>query len=250
MSINFLLLRGLAREARHWGSFPAILESRTGAKVFTLDLPGVGTEHRRESPRAILEIAGDLRRRWLPLREANPGPWAIMGISFGGMVAMCWIVQHSADFSRAIVGNTSAANLGLPHERLRPAGMAALFRAMREKDPLRRERVVLSVISNIPEDRRELVAAEWARYAEDKPIGASTTVRQLLAASSYPAPAQLPVPALVLASYGDRFVSASCSEKLARRLRVPLEMHSTAGHTLELDEPEWVAHRIRAWVRD
>ena len=49
--MNWLFLRGLARDARHWGPFPHIFEERVPeAKVFTLDLAGMGTERRRNAP--------------------------------------------------------------------------------------------------------------------------------------------------------------------------------------------------------
>ena len=37
---TWVLLRGLAREARHWGEFPACLASRlAGARLVAVDLP-------------------------------------------------------------------------------------------------------------------------------------------------------------------------------------------------------------------
>ena len=61
--MNWLLLRGLAREQRHWGRFPALLSAKLpGDRVFCLDLPGTGTEHRRKSPASIAAIPVGLRR--------------------------------------------------------------------------------------------------------------------------------------------------------------------------------------------
>ena len=42
--IPWVLLRGLTREAGHWGSFPNQLRKALGGTpVLTLDLPGAGT---------------------------------------------------------------------------------------------------------------------------------------------------------------------------------------------------------------
>ena len=65
---NWLLLRGLVREQRHWGTFPALLAEGTRSRVLTLDLPGVGTERGRKSPTTIPGIVDDIRARFLALR--------------------------------------------------------------------------------------------------------------------------------------------------------------------------------------
>jgi pimeloyl-ACP methyl ester carboxylesterase len=73
-------------------------------------------------------------------------------------------------------------------------------------------------------------------------------LRQLWAAARYRAPAQAPAPTLILASRNDALVDPSCSEELARRWRVPVRMHASAGHDLTLDDPDWVVDQIRGWV--
>ena len=62
---RWLLLRGLAREARHWGRFTQLLSEKLTAEVHTLDLIGVGTELGRTVPLTISGITDDLRARWL-----------------------------------------------------------------------------------------------------------------------------------------------------------------------------------------
>ena len=66
--MNWLLLRGLARDKRHWGDFGSLFERRVqDSNVFMLDLPGMGTERHRDSPLSISGITDDLRHRWLQL---------------------------------------------------------------------------------------------------------------------------------------------------------------------------------------
>src|SRR5438552_440235 len=98
MRERWLLLRGLAREQRHWGRFRPELSARLppGAEIHCLDLPGTGTEHLRGSPANIAAIAEDVRERWLGLR--GEGPWGLLAVSLGGMVAMEWCAAHPADF--------------------------------------------------------------------------------------------------------------------------------------------------------
>lgn len=247
--MNILLIRGLAREARHWGRFPDRLEARIdGAKAFRLDLPGVGTEVRRRSPISVAKIVDDVRQRWLVLRAEHPEPWLLFGISFGGMVSMSWATRYPQDFSRLALCNTSAANLGLPHQRIPPSSLLGLVRSMGIKDPEARERHVLSMISNVPE-RYDEIAAEWAGYARDASPGRSLVLRQMLAAGRFRAPRSMPMPTLVLLSENDRFTSSHCSERLSDRLGAPVVRHPTAGHALSVDDPDWIVDRIAEWMR-
>ena len=43
ISAAWVMLRGLTREARHWGNFPAQLGDPVAQPVITLDLPGKAT---------------------------------------------------------------------------------------------------------------------------------------------------------------------------------------------------------------
>ena len=97
--MKWLLLRGLARDARHWGDFPDILKNHlNNAEVFVLDLPGFGTESHRISPFTIRGITNDIRKRWAQLEKKHPGTWNILSISLGGMIALDWINRFSSDF--------------------------------------------------------------------------------------------------------------------------------------------------------
>src|SRR4051812_21219811 len=111
---RWLLLRGLAREQRHWGAFPSALartcDDARGADIHCLDLPGTGTEFARRSPSSIRGIVADLRRRWLAL-DGHDGPAHLLAVSLGGMVAMQWCADHPDDFAGVVLVNTSAADL-------------------------------------------------------------------------------------------------------------------------------------------
>ena len=184
--INILLIRGLARQARHWGDTLEIIDGRIeGARCHSLDLPGVGTEAHRRSPTSVSGIVADMRSRWTALAADTEGDWLVFGISFGGMVAMEWVRRHPSDFTRAVLCNTSAMNLGHPLERLTPVALKTLFRSARAGDSLARERIVLSVISNEP-DRAEAIAPEWARIGTETPMGLRLVLHQLMAASRAP----------------------------------------------------------------
>ena len=59
---TWVLLRGLTRESRHWGEFPARLQSRfANSNVVALDLPGNGRLNAQRSP-ASIEAMADVYR--------------------------------------------------------------------------------------------------------------------------------------------------------------------------------------------
>src|SRR6185436_3354424 len=71
----WVLLRGLGREAAHWGDFPERLKAALpGATVLTPDLPGCGADL-AERPAATVAGLLDRMRRCL----AAPGPVHLLG---------------------------------------------------------------------------------------------------------------------------------------------------------------------------
>jgi len=248
--VHWLLLRGLAREQRHWGSFPALFARRVpGARVHCLDLPGAGTERECRSPTTVEGIAADVRGRWLSLREEHggrEGEWGLLGTSLGGMVAMAWCAAHPDDFARLVLAGSSSADLSRPWRRfdLRvvPTGLGVLA----ERDPVRREEKVLSMNTRVLSDPAA-VAATWAAYP---PMAPGNVMRQLQAATFFQAPPRVPVPTLVVAGARDPLAHPSCSRHLASHLGAPFVLHPEAGHELALDVPDWLAGSVADWIAD
>ena len=81
--MRWLLIRGLSRDARHWGSFPQTFAEELGVEVQTIDPPGFGTQITRTSPSTIAKITNDIRDR----ATIQGDDWSILGISLGGMVS-------------------------------------------------------------------------------------------------------------------------------------------------------------------
>src|SRR4051812_2208000 len=112
-----LILKGLARESRHWETFPEILQTAIPrSEVVVLDLPGIGTEAHRSSPDRMHEIVLDLRGRWRAKSEVAT-QWGVIGVSLGGMVVLEWMHLFGEDFKWGVVINSSCANLSLPQNR-------------------------------------------------------------------------------------------------------------------------------------
>ncbi|HXU81213.1 MAG TPA: alpha/beta hydrolase [Polyangia bacterium] len=240
-----MLLRGLGRSKEHWGDFlDRFRAALPGARVETPDLPGAGALHDTASPLSVPALLAAVRAEL----RADAACW-VLGLSLGGMVAQEWLRAHPAELAGAVLVNTSAGGLGAPWRRVRPGAAWQIAAAMATRQSLPRERRIHALTSNHP-DRAEAVAPLWAAIAQRQPVTRANVLRQLLAASRHRStPGEAPgPPVLVLTSQRDRLVHPDCSRALAARLHATLHEHSSAGHDLPLDDPEWVLDRIRGWL--
>lgn len=241
--MDWLMLRGLAREQRHFGGFPARFAAQVpDSRVRTLDLPGFGDQSARPSPTRVDAIVDDLRAR-VPCAR----PHGILALSLGGMVALRWAARFPEDFARVVVVNTSSADLSPPWERF-SLGVFARLPTLLAAAPLERERAILAVTSNRSAADNEPVAQDWARWFLERRPRRANVLRQLLAATRCRRPPRLEVPLLVLASRADRLVSHRCSEKLATALHAELRLHDAGGHDLSLDAPDWICDQVKSFL--
>ena len=257
LGAHVILIRGLAREARHWGAFKEILQSALtkafgSAHVDAIDLPGTGVYSEMKSPLTVAEIAEFVRSKFLEIRQKqrmSGEPTArksfIAAISLGGMVASYWIDRWPEDFNGAILMNTSSKKFSPIYRRLRPGLYRQMLEIFRAKNVRERELGVLKMTSNRPEIY-EATSAEWTSIQLSRPVSVENCVRQLTAAARYEAPLHPPaIPILVLGCAKDRMVHPSCSEDLAEAWHATFKLHPTAGHDLPLDDPQWTADQIK-----
>jgi alpha-beta hydrolase superfamily lysophospholipase len=240
-SINLLCIRGLIRDQRHWWSFPNTLQKDFPAiRFFAIDPPGVGSQYQRQSPQTIAEIRHDLRERWLRLKDENPGPWALLGISLGGMISLDWVDHHPSDFTHAIIINSSAKDLGNTTERFNLKFYPKILKTICYPTMEAREKLILEMTSNHYEEHATQLPQliEWQQSA---PASRQTFYQQLRAAMKYRSPNQIIIPSLVISSTQDQLVSSNCSFRLAEKLKATHVSHPTAGHDISLDEPEWLS---------
>jgi len=245
---SVVLLRGLTREARHWGEFPQILQRQLpDARLIALDLPGSGQCNHLRSPTRVHDIMA-LCRSQLPATGAPP-PYLLVALSLGAMVAVAWAERHPSELLGAVLINTSLRPISAFYRRLRPHNYWPLLRAgLLGNDLERREHLVLRLTSRRRADEAS-VLRDWIRIASDRPVARGTALRQLLAATRYRAPPRRPdLPLLLLAGAGDTLVDPLCSRQLAARWRCALAVHEAAGHDLPLDDGAWVARQIGTWI--
>jgi len=247
--MNWILLRGLARESRHWGDFPRRLRlAIPDATLHALDLPGCGARHASTSPSTV-EAMVETYRSVLASRGIG-APLHLLGLSLGGMVAASWAVRYPGEVASCVLVNTSMRPWCRWHERLRPRAALALARLAGVRKAERREARILALTSAAPGSHAAVVE-EWAGYSREYPVSTANTLRQLLAAARFRAPFRPPMtPLLVLCSRRDALVDPACSMRLAHAWSATLAIHPDAGHDLPLDDGDWVAARIREWLGD
>ncbi len=245
---TWVLLRGLMRESRHWGDFPAYFQQAVGAeRVLCLDFPGNGQLHAEHSLTTVAAMAEHCHRQLQAQGQAEPVQ--VLAVSLGAMVALAWADRYPDDMQRMVLINTSVAPHNPFYHRLRPANYPALIATMLFGSNRQRERLILRITGNLQTaGQTEDIIQRWTAYAQEYPISVANILRQLLAAMRFRAPPySAKVPLLLLAGEQDHLVNAACSRKLATLWNCALNLHSTAGHDLPLDDAGWVIQQVLNW---
>lgn len=245
---TWILLRGLTREARHWGALPALLGAATDADhVLLPDLPGNGVHTRLRAPPDVADMVGFVRL--VALQSGLPKPYRLLAMSLGGMVATAWAQRHPQDIERIVLINTSMRPFSRARERLRPQAWPDLLRiAAKWSDPQQVEAIVHRLTCS---NRQNIVddLATWRTIRMSSPVSRANALRQLFAAAQFNAGKTPPsCPALILSSEDDRLVNPACSAQLAAAWRAPHRRHPWAGHDLPHDDSAWVCETVSRWM--
>lgn len=245
-AMNCLLLRGLGREAGHWGEFYELLnKSNTFERVIALDLPGTGSEWQRNGLWRMDAIVEDLRSR-IELEQ----PTVVCAISFGAMVAMRWTELYSEDFAAAVLINTSDARLSKPWQRLKPKALKEFMLIAKEKNTESKERRVLALTSYKTTDENSEIVSEWIDIAKERPVKLRTLLSQFSVAGKFKAPKEMNIPSLFFVSEADQIVHADCGRRLAEEYHSSVVVHPTAGHDMPLDDPKLVVENMTEFIKE
>lgn len=247
--LHFYLVRGLIREARHWGVLPQKLQQAfPQARITCLDIPGAGLNHQLRSPLRVAGMVACMREEFLRVRTSGERA-VLLAISLGGMIAAHWMQHHPTDFRQAILINTSFGGVSPLLHRLRPRAMG--WMALAAMAPgTRKEATILRLVSNHPDAQSQALPL-WNQIRAERPVSVANSMRQLLAASRFRLGEVVPtIPVLLLAGTSDRLVNVECSRAIARHWGVPLLEHETAGHDLPLDDPDWIVNKVLEFVDD
>ena len=243
---SIILLRGLGRDARHWGLFPEDLEKALpGFKVHAIDLPGTGEYYDINSPLSVNKIAQFLHKESLKKNYIAENTF-ILGLSLGGMVASQWALNEPESIKKVVLVNSSFSNFSMFYHRLNPA-VYWDFVKMSWMSPEEREVCVLKIVS-ANEEQYKNVAERWKHLWKEKPFKVSTVVRQLIAASLFSLRKLPKQEVLFLASRNDRLVSSRCYDDIANKTHWSVEFNNHAGHEMPMDTPEWVVQKAASFL--
>lgn len=250
---TWILLRGLTREGRHWGSFPEQLRVEVDAdgnanSIVLIDLPGNGRENALSAPLDVADMVKFVRSR-----AADAGllpPYRLVAMSLGGMVATGWAQRYPEEIERLVLINTSMRPFSAMNERLRPEVWPALIRVARSwADAVKCETIIHDLTCNRLNAQAADIAA-WAAIRQSAGVSAANGLRQLWAAARFRAGNHAPAcPTLLLSSKADRLVNPLCSTRIAARWSAAHAVHAWAGHDLPHDDPAWTCRAIAEWLR-
>ena len=245
MAEHFILIRGLIREAAHWGDFlPHLRAHYPQAHFHCIDIPGAGVHFQTLSPLTISGIVDRMREDYLALKL--DGPANLIAISLGGMISVDWMRRYPQDFKTCVLMNTSFSDYSPVWQRLKPSAFLGLLKAPIQKGNAK-EYTILKVVSNSTADY-ELNTQRWSEITHARPVSVANTFRQLLAATTFSTKGFKPsIPTLILASTNDRMVNVECSRVIAKTWGAPILENPTAGHDITLDAADWVIRQLSSW---
>nr|WP_314898758.1 alpha/beta hydrolase [uncultured Deefgea sp.] len=237
---NWVLLRGLMREKRHWGDFVDLLQQKYPAdQILTVDWPGNGELNQHTSLHRIRDMVQHLQNTLS--QKGGCTPYHVMAVSLGAMVAIEWMRQSPQDIASATLINTSLRPINPFYQRLRPHNYTRLLSIICHTTA-EQERIILQLTSN---HAHPATLQQWIAYQQQYPISKLNILRQLWAAATYRAPIEPPKTALqLISSQHDRLVDQQCSLTLAKLWGVPHAVHPSAGHDLLLDAPQWLIEHL------
>jgi pimeloyl-[acyl-carrier protein] methyl ester esterase len=231
---TIVLLRGLSRQSGHWAGFDTKLRDATGLNVVAIDLPGFGDRSHVRAPLSVYETAKNVKDLIAAQQLTDV---CVLGISFGGMVAIEIGRQWPLMARSLVVVNSSVAGLVPAWKRLSWTATRAFMLAGLTRDPQKREKIILGLISNLPVEQGLL--EDWAKIQSKQPADLVATISQLLAAIIYKPRERPAIPMTVMASERDRLASMACSQQLAYEWNCPIFINQDAGHDLAIDAPDW-----------
>jgi pimeloyl-ACP methyl ester carboxylesterase len=245
---TWVLLRGLARESRHWGSFVSDLSERFPSdQVLPLDLPGAG-EFKDVAPFYSVESTVDFLKAELDTKTPGAKNVHLLALSFGGMVALSWAYQYPNQIKKLVILNSSS-RLSPFYQRLRWESWRDFAWNAVQADPKAREEGILNLVVNSVEQRKAQLPS-WIKIANERSIPPKTALAQLAAATRFRVPkCDLSQKALFLVALGDRLVEPACSIELADYFSSPIKKHPWGGHDLTTDDSRWVLDQVDNWLK-
>ncbi|MCM2680664.1 alpha/beta fold hydrolase [Echinimonas agarilytica] len=244
MTQRIVLLRGLLRDHRHWGSLPDMIRVELpDAIVETPDLAGNGLRSHETSPFSVEQMVNDIRLQLQPLQPRTR--YTIVALSMGGMIGAQWAQMYPNEIGSLILMNSSFKRFSKMTERLNPQWyFRALMTFLLPYSRFKKEQLVLEMTSTRARFNQK-IALRWTEYACEGSPSVFNALRQLWAAAHYSGSEEAPCDhVLILNGGADDLVSPKCSLAIAEHWNCELVIQPTAGHDLSIDAPDWVLQHI------
>ena len=233
-----VLLRGLGRTVRHWGTLLDLLGDRL--RVVVLDNRGVGRSSAPLPPYDTGVMAMDVAS---VLDHAGISSAAVFGLSLGGMVAQKFALLCPERVSKLVLGCTRAG--GGSGRATSRATMLRLAAALAFPEPRALAHTASVILSPEFLAKNPGVVGEWQQIAREQPTRRRGYLGQIAAAVRHDASRELGrlrVPTLVISGDADRMIDVENSRHLAREIPgARLEVLPGAGHDLPLERPRELA---------
>jgi len=248
-SVNLFLLRGLTRESGHWG--PRFIEELKKnvpyARIYMLDLPGSGKYVNESASWNVKDMVDFMRKDVLQILESKTGDNIICATSLGGMLACEWVLNYKNDFQGMVIINSSFKKICKLKERVQKGVRKDMLKVMLAKKTEEREKIIVRINSNHPENY-DSVACAWIDIQNERKMSKINILKQSIAGMRYSTKGRIPeVPLLIIGSKGDRMVCKECVEKTQAAFGGTLVWHPDAGHGLPIDDPKWLSEQIALW---
>ncbi|MCW5719674.1 MAG: alpha/beta hydrolase [Devosia sp.] len=244
-------LHGTSMTAHAWGHLAASL--RDSYRVIAVDMRGHGASDRPNSTYAIKELAEDIGKLAAKLDLKGI---TLVGSSVGNQVAVSFAAANPDRIAGLVLSDPSffvsdgeiVKYLRSHHTRRRNyptlAEAEAFARALPQRSGLSDE---LHSLAN-QGDFREEADGSWS-WAYDLP--AITKVFLNLSTDQSADIAAIKVPVLVLNADRSNVLSANQAEELTAKFpNATREMVQNSNHTIWGDQPDYLAQRTRAFLKD
>lgn len=233
-----VLLRGLGRTVRHWGTLLELLGDRL--RVVVLDNRGVGLSSAPLPPYDTGVMATDVAS---VLDHAGVARASVFGLSMGGMIAQKFALRCPERVLRLVLACTRAG--GRSGRATSPVTLLRLAAALALPEPRALAHTASVILAPEFLANNPGVVTEWQRIAREQPTRRRGYLGQIGAALRHDTSrdlGRLRIPTLVVSGDADRMIDVENSRHLARVIPgARLEILAGAGHDLPIERPRELA---------
>lgn len=238
-----VLLRGLARWSDHWLGFDEALASH-GYKVIAIDNRGFGRSASLSVKNLnIAQMAEDVAG--VITKEAPAGAH-VVGVSLGGMIAICLASLKPQLVRSLMIVNSSVASSRLSRISRRALLSVGSLLIRSNKGHAKLANTLMG--KETPPSRKAELAEGWKKIDFNAVVKLRQLWSQLMAArkfSGHIEMAAIRCPVSVIKGGADAFVDPQNSDFIQKSIRgAQLIVHPSAGHEIVFEDPEWMTKKI------